>query len=180
MPQHYCDRAGNAVTADQALDAAGNLRNGFGMRIPLQMCDSMQRSVAEDGRRGLRFEPDQRMQAAQNVVDQLEGRDEMLRRMYRDGRAEADKARAEMIRDMASGREAGPPGAYPYSAAAEGTKCTINGEDGTLVMQGDWLVCKPRRQNAQPSHDSSADPRTVAYAEMLRDTDYRTRGNRHG
>ena len=36
----YCDRHGNTVTADEALDAAGNLRNGFGMRVPLQMCDS--------------------------------------------------------------------------------------------------------------------------------------------
>ena len=36
MPaQQYCDRSGNAVTADEALDAAGHLRNGFGLRVPL-------------------------------------------------------------------------------------------------------------------------------------------------
>ena len=47
----YCNRHGDTVTADEALDAAGNLRNGFGLRIPLQMCDSLQRSVAEDAKR---------------------------------------------------------------------------------------------------------------------------------
>ena len=30
----YCNRRGDTVTADEALDAAGNLRNGFGMRVP--------------------------------------------------------------------------------------------------------------------------------------------------
>ena len=50
---HYCNRRGDTVTADEALDAAGNLRNGFGLRVPLQMCDSLQRDVAEfyDGQR---------------------------------------------------------------------------------------------------------------------------------
>ena len=137
MPQYYCDRAGNAVTADEALDAAGNLRNGFGMRVPLQLCDSMQRDVAEfyDGKRRTRTqyrdpqgreagtsetEEERRNPAAgasvtlpvasltagacssppisacrppSVFVDHMEGRDEMLRQMYRDGRAEVDKAR---------------------------------------------------------------------------------------
>ena len=124
----YCNRRGDTVTADEALDAAGNLRNGFGMRIPLQMCDSLQRSVAEDGKRrsktlhrdpkgrelgtseeeeeeeprrrskcdaatgftdsrGVLFAADQRMDAAQSVVDHMAGREEILRRRYRDGRA---------------------------------------------------------------------------------------------
>ena len=44
--------------------------------------------------RGVFFAADQRMQAAQNVVDHLEGRDEMLRQMYRDGRTGVEQARS--------------------------------------------------------------------------------------
>jgi hypothetical protein len=38
-----------------------------------------------------------------------------------------------------------PPGAQPYSAAAEGTSCSIDGTAGSLVRQGNWLVCRPTR-----------------------------------
>ena len=243
MTTQYCDRAGHLVTEAEALDDDGQLRSGFGVRVPLQMCDSFQRDVAEHfgdkrrrktlhrdplgreagteeeeegprrrkkvlyrdplGReagtseseegeprrrrkqdastgftdsRGVYFEPDPRLADAQQLVEHIEGREEALRQIYRDGRAAAEQARQDMIRDMASGREVGPPGAYPYSPEAEGTRCTINGEDGTLVREGDYLVCKPKRQAAQ-SHD--ADPRAAAYAEMLRDTDYRTRSHRN-
>ena len=60
MSQQYCDRAGNVVDATVALDAAGHLRNGFGMRVPLQLCDSMQKDVAEfyDGKRRTRTQCD--------------------------------------------------------------------------------------------------------------------------
>ena len=172
MPQHYCNRAGNAVTADQALDAAGNLRNGFGMRVPLQIFrwqaphqtqyrDPQGRKQAPRTRKGGETPPPQQVCAASPTAGacfgrsahaggadggrSLEGRDEMLRQRYCDGRAEVDKARSEMI-GHGIRRDAGPPGAYPYSAAAEGGGCTINGEDGTLVKQGNYLVCKPRRQ----------------------------------
>ena len=47
----YCNRHGDTVTENEALDGAGNLRNGFGLRVPLQMCDSLQRSIAEDAKR---------------------------------------------------------------------------------------------------------------------------------
>jgi hypothetical protein len=36
-----------------------------------------------------------------------------------------------------------PPGAYPYSPAAEGAACTVDGRSGRLVRQGNWLVCNP-------------------------------------
>jgi hypothetical protein len=51
-----------------------------------------------------------------------------------------------------------PPGSYPYNAAAEGTPCTINGAPGTLVRQGNWLVCQPRRRQ------DAADAKAAAYA----------------
>jgi len=47
MTTQYCDRAGHLVTEAEALDDDGQLRSGFGVRVPLQMCDSFQRDVAE-------------------------------------------------------------------------------------------------------------------------------------
>ena len=98
----------------------------------------------------------------------------MLRQQWRDGRQASEEARQAMIRDMCSGRDAAPPaGAYPYGTAAEGTECTIDGAPGTLVKQGEWLVCKPRK-DAQPRTDartvSAADAQRVkdeAYAAMV-------------
>ena len=36
-------------------------------------------------------------------------------------------------------------GVYPYSAAAEGTTCIIDGASGTLVREGNSLVCRPTK-----------------------------------
>jgi len=69
-----------------------------------------------------------------------------------------------------------PAGSYPL-IAGEGNACPINGGDGTLVREGNYLVCKPKRQAAQ-SHD--ADPRATAYMQMVTDLDYRTRSGRNG
>ena len=46
-----------------------------------------------------------------------------------------------------------PTGAYPLSAG-EGTSCTVNGAPGTLVRQGDWLVCQPRRRQDAAAFDA--------------------------
>jgi hypothetical protein len=44
-----------------------------------------------------------------------------------------------------------PPGAYlSGSGAEEGGDCTINGEPGVLERQGDYLVCRPMRRDADP------------------------------
>ena len=48
------------------------------------------------------------------------------------------------------------PGSYPYSAAAEGSACTINGAPGTLVRQGNSLVCQPRRSQDAASIKAAA------------------------
>ena len=43
----YCDVRGREVDEAEALDARGRLKSGFGMRVPLQLCDSMQKAIAE-------------------------------------------------------------------------------------------------------------------------------------
>ena len=108
----YCNRRGDPVTADEALDASGNLRAGYGMRTPLHMMDSMQRDIAEHfgdkrGRgpigdaetgfydlRGVHFPPDQRLVDAQRMTEYLSGRDAgVCARRWLDGRAEVNDAR---------------------------------------------------------------------------------------
>ncbi len=51
-----------------------------------------------------------------------------------------------------------PAGAYPLSAG-EGSACSVNGQAGTLVRQGNWLVCQPRSQ------DAAIDAKQAAYAD---------------
>jgi len=133
------------------------------------------------------FAPDQRMADAQRVTDYLAGRAEALQQQWLDGRSASNKARAKMVAEMkrsdptptgigAGAPTGGPPGSYPL-IAGEGNACTINGEDGTLVREGNYLVCKPKRQAAQPSHDT--DPRAEAYMQMVADLDFRTRSDRN-
>jgi hypothetical protein len=75
----------------------------------------------------------------------------------RDARAQAY---ADYERDLARAYKDQPPaGAYPYSAAAEGGACTIDGRPGRLVKQGDWLVCKPTTSfNGSANGDDAPDP----------------------
>ena len=51
-----------------------------------------------------------------------------------------------------------PPGAYPYSAAAEGAACTVNGRPGRLVRAGNSLVCQPTTEDARARDDSKECP----------------------
>jgi hypothetical protein len=60
---------------------------------------------------------------------------------------DSQRAIAAELRDMRDAwrypRDAAPPPArYPPSAGV-GSACTINGQPGTLVREGEWLVCKP-------------------------------------
>lgn len=50
----------------------------------------------------------------------------------------------------------GPPGAYPYRAVLEGSQCTLNGQNGRLVREGNWLVCKPTRTDAASIQDATS------------------------
>lgn len=60
-----------------------------------------------------------------------------------------------------------PDGAYPLSAG-EGTPCTVDGAPGTLVREGDWLVCKPTHTDAASFTDERAQA-YEAYDQQLRD-----------
>jgi hypothetical protein len=64
-----------------------------------------------------------------------------------------------------------PAGAYPLSAG-EGTACTINGAPGTLVRQGNWLVCQPRSRQDAAAFDAKAQ----AYADYDREMSNAWRG----
>lgn len=195
MTTQYCTRDGRTVDASEALDADGTLRNGYGIRTPIHLMDSMQRDIAGDAghkhdaaqgftdSRGVFYAADQRVTDAQRATDYAAGREEGLRQKWRDGRAEAAEARQAMIADMAvAWKDAAPPaGAYPYEARLEGTQCTIDGADGRLEKKGDYLVCVPIRKSDRPGASSDAHPtgdaRASAYEEMVRDTDYRTRNH---
>jgi hypothetical protein len=50
-------------------------------------------------------------------------------------------------------QDAPPAGSYPYTAAAEGSACTVDGRPGTLVKQGNWLVCKPDEEGERTASD---------------------------
>jgi hypothetical protein len=55
-----------------------------------------------------------------------------------------------------------PDGAYPYTASAEGTACTINGFPGTLQRRGDWLVCVANKQSFNGANGPDEDPDTAS------------------
>src|SRR5262245_21623629 len=118
----YFDAHGREVDDAEALDARGCLKNGFGMRVPLQLCDTMQKDIAEFAERhhkrfdaanasdaangffdsrGIWFPPDQRLVDAQRVAEYLAGRDEAMRQQWLNGRRAVNDARKEMI-DAAS------------------------------------------------------------------------------
>jgi hypothetical protein len=49
-------------------------------------------------------------------------------------------------------------GSYPYTAAAEGNQCTVDGRPGRLVKEGNALVCRPISADAaKPRRDPEED-----------------------
>ena len=158
----YCNRRGDPVTADKALDASGNLRNGYGMRTPLHMMDSMQRDIAEHfgdkrGRgpigdaetsfydlRGVHFPPDQRMVDAQRMTEYFSGRDAASRQMWLDGRAAVDAARQEMINDSTSARRQGDSAPRPDIMPRR----TVSFADAQRIKRDAWEAMRDEAQNA--------------------------------
>ena len=57
---------------------------------------------------------------------------------------------------------------------------------GVLVKQGDWLVCKPRRKNAEPRTDALPRTMTASDAQKIKGEAYQamcaelTRGRSNG
>jgi hypothetical protein len=54
--------------------------------------------------------------------------------------------------------DAAAPGAYPYSAAAEGAACTVDGRPGHLRKQGDALVCVPDKPSSARADAAAMKP----------------------
>ena len=106
--------------------------------------------------RGVTF-TDHRIADTRRAVERLQAQQAELQQLYRDGAAARQQAHQDMMRATADAwrGDVGPPGAYPYTAAAEGGPCTINGEPGTLVREGNYLVCKPTGcQDTRTVYDS--------------------------
>ena len=129
-------------------DARGILRDGHKVRIPLYVADSARASAPGSL---VMYDVPPRPAAADSrptfdaslhrpgwrtgVVDAAA--EQRLAAAY----AEYD---AYMNSRWCSDQQTKPAGAYPLSAG-EGSQCTSNGQDGRLVREGDWLVCKPNR-----------------------------------
>ena len=163
----YSNRRSDPVTADEALDASGNLRASYGMRTPLHMMDSMQRDIAEHfgdkrGRktlqrgpigdavtglfdsRGVYFPPDQRLVDAQRMTEYLSGRDAASRQMWLDGRAAVDAAREEMINDISSAPRRG----VSEPLAAIMPRRAVSFADAQRIKREAWEAMRDEEQNA--------------------------------
>src|SRR5215813_2341988 len=137
--------------------------------------------------RGVTF-TDHRIADTRRALERLQAQQAELQRLYRDGAAARQQAHEDMMRASAEAwrADAGPPGAYPYSVAAEGGPCTVNGERGVLVREGNYLVCKPGRQDARPTFDTSSTYDAVegerrkreAWLDMIRDSQNAWRGGK--
>jgi hypothetical protein len=168
---HYCDAHGNTVGADEALDSRGNLRSGFGVKVPLTMMDGFQRDVAEyfdsceeksddDNEprrkrkhdavtglfdsRGVYFSPDQRLVDAQRMTEYLSGRDAALRQMWLDGRAAVNAARQEMINDSGSTRRQGD--SAPLADIMP--RPAVSFADAQRIKREAWGAMRDEAQNA--------------------------------
>jgi hypothetical protein len=158
------DARGRPVDDDVGFDANGAIRDGYGMRVPLFMMDSTQKAIAADARRKkvTQYDPYGRVKSTyeEEEADSMMTDAELAlhRPGYRTSTAVNDdaavKAYRQYVADQANAwkkRDAQPPGSYPLSAG-EGSACTVDGRPGTLVREGDWLVCRPtQRTDAAPT-----------------------------
>jgi hypothetical protein len=146
------------------------VKDGGRVRVSMMMMDSLQRGVVtssmtvHDGtddpfalnRPGYRF-----VDGVDRSASEL-ARDE---RIYRDSNLWRSDGGVEVFFEE-DGEDGDSEGArYPLSAG-EGSACTVNGEPGTLVREGDWLVCRP------VSHTDSVsmgDAREAAYRRYVDD-----------
>ena len=154
-----------------------------GRNAPPCHCDA---AVGFTDSRGVVFAADARMQAAQKVVDHLEGRDEMLRAMWRDGRSTVNEARREMMDELIKGRGLDPTptgvGSKPVIAARAGDVCMTDDthEPGHLVNENGRLVCRAdkRSTDTRPTYDAAEATEIKRRAwEEMRDEMSRGRSN---
>jgi hypothetical protein len=173
-------RDGRVVDEREGLDERGVLRDGFGMRVPLYLCDSMQKGVAADAKRRSRVVQRDPMGRVRSVYEEEEEAADGAMfdaALHRPGfrvlsgadDSEAQKAYREYCDAQCNAwktRDA-PAGAYPYDPGREGQNCTINGAPGTLQRRGDALVCVANGE----SSNSDTVPRTMdaVTAQRIRD-----------
>jgi len=167
--QAFAARGHHPVDDDEAFDERGVIRDGYGMRVPLLMQDSVQRAVRADARRRKVVARRPAGSRATTYTEEEEEEDAAFgdaalalhRPGYRTSTRVNDDAAVEAYRQYAADQANAwkkrnaqpPPGAYPLSAGV-GTACTINGAPGVLVESddGQWLVCKPvARQDSAPT-----------------------------
>ena len=109
-------------------------------RMRVTMFDSLRKSVAEHAA-NLR---DARMSDAEQASCRPGFRYDAF-----DAAAEKEAVRDAYIADLTNSWRnptRDTAGVYRHSAAAEGTACTIDGAPGTLVRQGNSLVCRPTKR----------------------------------
>jgi len=126
-------------------DEHGVLKDRRSLRVPMRLMDSRaDRDIIHDGR---------------GNTDTVGHRPGYLVADTADVETPLAMADLEAELAVAYRRDAAPPAnSYPLSAGV-GSACSINGAPGELVRQGDWLVCKPVRQDAR----SARDERPAAY-----------------
>lgn len=172
----YFDRRGRSLTAQEARDHNGIIRDGVTVRVRMQMRDSASQftdarqfwdrnkatlvvtdAAALGGTKG--NQPGFRiLDSAVNAQDRADAYQQ-----YNDDLTNAWRTPPPPTGAGASGPRGvvssdPPPGAYPYSAAAEGAACTVNGRPGHLVRQGNALVCTPTTTDARTSDGSVTCP----------------------
>ena len=163
----YFRRDGQPLSREQALDRNGCIKDEVVARTRMTMRDSASRftdgrqfwdanrasllvtdAAALGGTKG--NQPGFRvLDSAVNAQDRADAY-----RAYEDDLTNAWRTPPPPTGSASSGRDAvsgAPPGAYPYTAAAEGAACTIDGRPGRLVKQGNALVCEPTTTDARTS-----------------------------
>jgi hypothetical protein len=170
----YFDRQGNPLHEKDARDSRGILKDGVRVRVPMQMRDSANRFT--DGRSFWDAHRDSLQVTDIRALGGTEGNKPGFRildsaanrqaindayRQYNDDLTNAWKTPPTGVGSQgARGSPSSnpPPGAYPYSAAAEGAACTVNGRPGRLVRAGNSLVCQPTTEDARARDDSKECP----------------------
>jgi hypothetical protein len=161
----FFDRSGRALSRREAFEADGKtMRDGVSMRVPFR--DSVHRGTVRDARAFWDQHRDELLITDARAIGGASGSrlgfrvsDSPINRQ-----AIAD-AYAAYRRDIESAWRNPPPdaafGSYPFSASAEGGPSSVNGAPGTLVREGDVLVCRPLAVDAakppRPDEDEGDD-----------------------
>lgn len=125
------------------------IKDGERVRVNMTMMDSLQRDVRQH-------------------VGSFSDAEATLDKAYADAETIKLKAYDDYVKDLTNAwkpKVAIPASAYPLSAG-EGTACIIDGAPGTLVREGDWLVCRPTRRDSASVGDAEA-IKLAAYDEYV-------------